>query len=139
MPKSERKTSTAQYLQSALDLAVKILGFTNRFPKRLANRLTNPLCNHTTEALYHVQEANRIYIVNESDYARRRGHLQEAHGHLDHVSTLLTICYELQVVDQSLKNPNDNVYAEICSLIDKEQNLIGGVLRKDRKSWGSRG
>lgn len=138
VPKSERETSTAQYLQSGLDLVTKVLSFTNRFPKRLANRLTNPICNHATEALCHVQIANRIYVTSDYEFRLRRGHLQEALGELDHVATLLTVCYELQVKDGSLKDPNDNVYGELIGLLDRERSLIGGVLRKDRESWGSR-
>ena len=136
VPTSERRTSSLQYVETARYLAMRILGFCNRFPKRLAMRLTNPLCNHATEALYHVQAANRVYVRSDADAQRRRGHLQEALGHIDHVATLLDICYELQAVDDSLKNPNDNVYEQLANLIDRERHLIGGVMRKDRDARG---
>lgn len=123
-------------METARILATKILSFSNRFPKRLANRLTNPLCNHATEALYHVQAANRIYIrkgdAGADDFTHRRHHLQEALGHIDHVATLLDICYETQATDGTLKNPNDNVYSPLAAMIDRERSLIGGVMKKDR-------
>lgn len=136
VPTSERRTAALQYIETARYLATRILGFTNRFPKRLANRLTNPLCNHCTEALYHVQAANRIYVRSDGDFDRRRGHLQDSLGHLDHVATLLDICFELQATDGSLKDPNENVYEELAKLIDRERSLIGGVMRKDSDARG---
>ena len=132
VPSSERRTSALQYVETARDLAVRILGFSNRFPKRLANRLTNPLCSHATEALYHVQAANRIFVRSDYDFDRRRGHLQEALGHIDHVASLLDVCYEMQVTDDALRDPNDNVYTQLAKAIDRERSLIGGVMRRDR-------
>lgn len=132
VPTSERRTSALQYIETARYLATRILGFSNRFPKRLANRLTNPLCNHATEALYHVQAANRVFVRSDEDFQRRRGHLQEAMGHLDHVATLLDVCFELQATDDALKDPNENVYEQLAKVIDRERSLIGGVAKKDR-------
>lgn len=93
VPTSERATSHLQYIETARRLAREMLSFSNRLPKRLWQRLANPLFNHASEALYNVQAANRIYVVSDDDYERRRGHLQEALGHIDHVGTLLDIAY----------------------------------------------
>lgn len=125
VPTSERETSYMQYVETARKLARMVFGFSNRLPKRLAQRLSNPLCNHATETYYHVQAANNVYIRNEADYQQRRYHLTEALGHLDHVGSLLDISYD--VTD----NPNDNVYTEFATVIALERKLIRGVMKKD--------
>lgn len=115
-----------EYVETARKLARLVFAFTNRLPKRLAQRLSNPLCNHATEALYNVQAANRVYVKSEADFQRRRGHLFEALSHIDHVAALLDIAYDIQ------ENPNENVYTGFARTIDLERKLIRGVMRKDR-------
>lgn len=127
VPTSKRKTSAMQYVETLRKLSRDILQFTNRLPKRYAQRLSNPMCNHATEALYEVQAANRIFITCEEEFQRRKAHLQEAEGHIDHVSTLLDMAYDIQ------ENPNENVYEAFGDTIDKERKLIAGVKKKDRE------
>ena len=134
VPSSARRTSGMQYIETARVLAREILGFANRLPKRLARRISDPLFDHAREALYHLQTANRVYVVSDADYNQRRAHLLEAIGHIDHVATLLDICYEIQRTDPAVKDPNDNVYMQFAEMIDRERQLIGGVLRKDQRA-----
>ena len=129
VPASKRYVSGMQYIETARKLARTVLAYSTRIPKRYWQRLANPLCNHATEAYYHVQCANRVYVKSENDYSHRRAHLQDALGNVDHVAALLDIAYDVQ------ESPNENVYIEIAGQIDKERALIRGVIDKDARAW----
>lgn len=118
-----------QYIDTAIKLATHVLRYSCRIPKRYGQKLANPLVNHATEVLYHVQCANRIYVKSDSDFEQRRNHLHDARGELDHVAALLDIAYAIE------EKPNQNVYLELAEKIDKERALIQGVMEKDRNVW----
>ena len=126
VPTSQRSESSLQYIETARKIAKEVLAYTVRIPKRHWQRLANPLCSHATEAYYHVQSANRIYIKSESDYDHRRSHLLDSLGHLDHVASLLDIAFDVQ------DKPNENVYLQLAELIDHERKLISGVMKRDQ-------
>lgn len=129
VPASERYTSAMQYVETARRLARNVLSYSARIPKRHQQRLANPLFNHATEAYYHVQCANRVYVKSDADYEYRREHLREALGHVDHVASLLDIAFDIQ------EKPNENVYEQLAEQIDKERALIRGVMDKDKNVW----
>ena len=128
VPTSQRAESSLQYIETARRLAREVLSYSTRIPKRYWQRLANPLCNHATEAYYHVQCANRIYVKSDADYTHRRGHLIDGLGHIDHVAALLDIAFDVQ------DKPNENVYIQLADLIDRERKLIGGVMRRGRNA-----
>lgn len=118
-----------QYVETARRLTKNILSYCARIPKRHQQRLANPLFNHASEAHYHTQCANRVYVKSGAEYEERRTHLREALGHIDHVASLLDIAFDVQ------EKPNENVYAELAEQIDKERALIKGVMEKDKRVW----
>lgn len=129
VPASKRYVSAMQYVETARRLARATLAYSARIPKRYQQRLANPLCTHATEAYYHVQCANRVYVKSDEDYQHRRAHLQDALGDVDHVAALLDIAFDVQ------QDPNTNVYEELAAQIDKERALIRGVMDKDNRVW----
>lgn len=130
VPASQRYTSAMQYVETARRLARETLSYSARIPKRYWQRLANPLCNHATEAYYHVQCAEHTYVKSDADFDYRRGHLRDALGDVDHVAALLDIAFDVQ------EKPNENVYKQMAEIIDKERALIRGVMKKDAKVWG---
>lgn len=138
VPRSERKTSTMEYIAQAEKLAAKAFRFSNGLPKRYAFRMSNPLFQHADEVVYHCRAANLVYVRDGATLAQRRAHLTEAEGHLLHVETLLGILHEVTsqlAASGDAKPPNDNVYGEFAELITTLRKLISGVKRRDTQAY----
>lgn len=130
--KSKRTKSTMQYTYNAKMLCVEVLRLSHKIPKRHTATVMQPLCSHTIEVLYHCKAANRIRVLDDATFEARKNHLREALGHLDHVSTLLDILFEL------LESPSQGTFAKLYSMIDEEFALVTGVLKKDKSVWSEK-
>ena len=141
VPRSERKTSSMEYVANAERLAAKAFRFSNGLPKRYAFRMANPLFQHAEEVVYHCRAANLVYVRDEATLAQRRSHLTEAEGHLLHVETLLGILHEVTsqlAATGDAKPPNDNVYSEFSGIITEQRRLLSGVKRHDTAAYNRR-
>ena len=141
VPRSERKTSSMEYVANAERLAAKAFRFSNRLPKRYAFRMANPQFQHAEEVVYHCRAANLVYVRDEATLAQRRSHLTEAEGHLLHVETLLGILHEVTsqlAATGDAKPPNDNVYSEFSGIITEQRRLLSGVKRRDTAAYNRR-
>lgn len=148
VPKSKRQKSSMQFIETAIDLADKILTYANGLPKRMAYRIANPLFDHAQMVVYHAMAANRIYVRDEATFNQRRTHLLDAQGHLDGVETLLTIYWkhtqrtqpipkteEEEVARDKRLAKEERRFLAFARLIDEERKLLSGVRKKDREAW----
>lgn len=130
VPKSKRKQSSIQYIDTMRRLAADIFAFSNRLPKRYAFRLANPLCQHAYECLYHLKAANMTFVNDDESFRKRIGHLDDARTELDHVETLLDVLCTVQ-------QPSGCVVG-FCEAITLERQLIGGVKKRDKEAYKRR-
>ena len=127
VPRSKRKESSMQYIDTWRRACAEIFRFSNRLPKRYAFRMANPLCQHAYEGLYHLKAANGTYVKDGATFDVRRSHLLAAKADIDHVEALLDVLSEVQ-------QPSGCV-AAIAEAIDKERGLISGVMRRDSQAF----
>lgn len=132
VPKSERKTSTMEYIATARKLAAKVFRYSNGLPKRYAFRLGNPLFEHAQEVVFHVNAANQTYVNDRAGFEQRRMHLNEAQAHLQHVESYLDILREVtqQLHDEELHRLDAKLAEVGLSVRDVDNADVRDALKK---------
>lgn len=145
VPKSARQVSGMDYIDICRRICEELFRWCNHLPKRYAFRLLNPLCEHATEALYHVKAANKVYVLDRATYEKRRGHLLAAECELAHVETMLDILFDVRKGDYAeavqglatdderrrVRRPGYGKFAILADLIEEERKRIAGVKARD--------
>lgn len=127
--KSERKTSTMEYIANSVSLAARVLRFSLSMPKRYTFKIGDPIFRHAEDVVFHCKAANSTYVNSQETFDLRRGHLIEADVHLNQLESLMEIYFEDSKQDEKSVDIND--YTEIIKMIEKERKLISGCKRSD--------
>lgn len=140
VPRSQRKTSSMEYIAAAERLATRVFRLAKGLPKRYTFLLAGPLFEHAEEVVYHCRAANMTYVRDRETFERRRRHLEDAEANLLHVETLLGITHlELTEVSEmgNGKPPSDRAYVELADLITELRKLVSGVKRSDTRAYNA--
>lgn len=135
----QRKESGVQFLDTARELTVHLLGCVKRMPKSWRFVLTNKLADLGCDIYTEVCTANAIYPKAGEDIEQRARHLNVALGKIDALDGLATIAFDCigtknAPVDKAdTTRMSDYAWYHLGELLDKERNLINKVLASDKK------
>lgn len=126
--KSKRSEADCLYVYNALELRRFTRDQCKKLPKRRTFYGNTLIAELSSQVAEHAVEANEIYPLNEHEVQMRRDHVLCAKGKL---AALTTEVNELRRSDLL----NEKVYLHWSRLIDDEDRLLAGVLKKDRERY----
>ena len=129
----DRRESKIQYLATMQDLVALVWFYMGKCPKHSRFIYQTKICDVANDCYIHLQIANTIFLKDEDDKKRKRGHLLEALGLINALESLLSI-----VMSVLMKEGNDNqgkryisdaAFERMGKVISEERTLICGVLK----------
>lgn len=125
---NQRRLSSIQYIDTARELVIHTIKYAKKFPKSAMFLIIKDIVDTAREIYKEVVKANSCYPRSKDDVSFRYGHLLEAKGAVDDLDGLLSIAKELFEADIS-----EYGWLHWGDLINKEMNLIKGVISSDMK------
>lgn len=147
--KNKRQKSKVEYVNTANEIYTRTLAFLTRLSARYSRVLTERTAYLASGVLDHAVMANEIYPSSENRIELRESHLLEARAALAALDVHLAHCYEVMIQNPEgcfqNKNGNqverydaihklDSMAQVLGELIDKENALLTGVLKTDKKN-----
>ena len=126
--KSKRKTSSAQFLENALQIQVTTLRRVAKFPKRFTYLLSVHLTDAAAHAYEQVKKANSIYPRNQHEAQIRRDCLIKAFAEYQHLISQILVAEEMFEI-------SENGMIEWMKLINDELSLIKGLMDSDTRRY----
>ena len=126
VPLGKRKPSGVQYLDTARELAIHTLRYTNKKFAKKDTDIIRRLRDLALDILENVSSANSIFVKTQKDKEMRRTCLMNARNNLFSLSSLLSVVME--VINNEITEYGWTCWGE---LIDKEIKLITGLMRSD--------
>lgn len=131
----ERRESPIQYLATMQELVSLVWFYMGKCPKHSRFIYQTKVCDAATDCYIHLQIANSIFVKEDDDKRRKRGHLQEAIGLLTALESLLTLVMTTLKKEgkenQGKRYINDSAFERIGKTIAIERNLVAGVLKNN--------
>lgn len=130
VPYSRRKISDAEYIKVARELEIYTLQKvgSNQFPKRQTFHIGAKLTSMAYDICDHVAQANDIKVKN-SEHARSRERELMAARRL-----LVSFIQQVDIACEVAKFSVD-IMDEWMELVEKEKDLIQGVIKSDRARY----
>lgn len=126
--KSKRGPSSAQFLETALQIQIFTLRQCVKFPKRYRILFTQYLTESATHACALVKKGNSIFPSNQHEAQLRRDCFLEAYAELQSLISQITTAYEMFPVEES-------VIAEWMRLIQQELGLLKSLMKSDKQRY----
>lgn len=126
--KSKRKESDTQFLHTARELHVMTFRKCSHFPVRFRQYADRHVLSKTARIMDCVNGANRIYPLVKSEAQTRRELFLAAQSEIAELVKQIEFLAEVMGVEKA-------IYAEWMELIDYEDRLIRGILKKDRERY----
>lgn len=128
VPKHMRNESSVEFLDIARKLEKETIEMCVRFPKRYTFYVSQPLANTATRIHFLVKAGNSVYPQTAEDVATRRSYFVKAYAELQGMVSKVELAKELfPVAEKRL--------VILMGYIDKEAQLIKGILKSDRKRY----
>lgn len=125
---NQPRLSSIQYIDTARELVIHTIKYAKKFPKSAMFLIVKDIVDTAREIYKEVAKANSCYPRSKEDVSFRYAHLLEAKGAVDNLDGLLSVAKELFEVDIS-----EYGWLHWGELINKEMNLIKGVISSDMK------
>lgn len=125
--KAKRKSSSVQFIQTALDLSIYTIQRVRKFPKALTFFVSVPTVNAAKSMYANVKRANSIYPTSKHELDLRIGYFKSAYADLQVLSTEVDIAVSIQ-----RHNLTENVIIDWYRLIDDEMNLLKAQIKNDK-------
>lgn len=126
--KKERKTSSAQFLENAMQIHIETLRAVTKFPKRFTYLLTV----HITDAAAHghgqVKKGNSIFPSNRQEAQLRRECFLKAYAEYQNLLSQFFVAKEMFDV-------SENTIIKIVGLINDELNLLKALMKSDKERY----
>ena len=126
--KKERKTSSAQFLENALQIQIKTLRASTKFPKRYTYLLTSHLTDAAAHGHGQVKKGNSIFPLNQQEAQLRRECFLKAYAEYQNLLSQLFVAKEMFEI-------SDGTMLELVGLIDDELKLLKAVMKSDRERY----
>ena len=126
--KSKRGPSSAQFLETALQIQIFTLRQCVKFPKRYRILFTQYLTESATHACALVKKGNSIFPSNKHEAQLRRDCFLEAYAELQSLISQITTAYEMFPVEES-------VIVEWMRLIQQELGLLKSLMKSDKQRY----
>lgn len=128
--KRNRKESTLEFINTAIELEIFTIKQVIKFPKRYQYIITNDILRLTKDCLFNVKSANEIYPTNKIELEIRTKYLLDAKCNISNLYTQIDIL--IQLCEIEIKEQNIIKWME---LITKEEQLIKSLLKKDKERF----
>lgn len=150
--KSKRHESTAEFVNVADQIFVETMGFLSRMSNRYQRLLAENTMNLASEVLDFAEKAQNIRITDEVTYKLRREYLEASRAsvmaldvHMTHIWMILmtnpqgafTNTKGETISSSNAKARLNGMADSLGDKIDKEKNLITGLLEADKKKFMS--
>jgi hypothetical protein len=126
--KSKRKTSSAQFLETALQIQITTLRRVAKFPKRFTYLLSVHLTDAAARGFEQVKKANSIYPRNRHEAQIRRDCLIKAYAEYQHLISQILVAEEMF-------DASENGIVQWIKLINEELSLIKGLMDSDARRY----
>ena len=126
--KSKRSEADCLYVYNAIKLRAFTRDQCIKLPKRRTFYGNTVLAELANDVAIYVIYANEIYPLNHEEVQMRRNNLIRAKGCLAALTTEVT-----ELRDRNLLS--ENVFIAWDKLIDDEDRLISGIMKKDRERY----
>lgn len=126
VPMGKRKPSPIQFLETARELAVHTLKYTNKTFAKKDTDVIRRLRDLAINIFNNASAANSVFVATQEDKAIRRQYLVNARGDLFALSSMLSVVME--VISTEITEYGWSHWGE---LIDKEIRLITALMKKD--------
>ena len=150
---AKRKTSKAEFVNTANAIYIETLNFLTRMSARYSRLLAEPVAKLAGEVIDHAEKANSIFPSDDQRRALRKEHLLEARASLMALDVRLTHCYMVMsqnpqgafTTDSKGKNLQpaeatdklDKMAQSLGEKIDQENELLKGALKAVGKASNS--
>lgn len=148
--KEKRTVSKAEYVNTANQIYIKTIDFLTRMSARYSRLLAADVAHLAGEVMDNTEKANSIFPSpgDAQRKALRRSHLLEARAALNALDVRLTHCYWIMsqnpqgcfttgtgktVPSSEATRRLDNMAQELGDLINREADLIKGVMDSDKR------
>lgn len=145
--KSRRTESKAEYINTAIEIYTRTINFLTRLSARYSRLLVAPIAETASKVVENVEMANNIYPSDDVRKKLREEHLLEARAKLAVLDVYLSNCYSIMALNPAgcfttgsgktippgeAERRLDGMAQTLGELIDKEKDLITGVLKSDK-------
>lgn len=146
--KSKRSESKAEFINTANEIYTRTIAFLTRLSARYSRLLAADVARLASEVLDHAEKANSIFPSDDKRRRLREARLLEARASLMALDVHLAHCYSIMQLNPAgcfetssgkpVKSGDaqkrlDNMSQALGDLIDKENALLTGVLKNDKK------
>lgn len=146
--KSKRSESKAEFINTANEIYTRTIAFLTRLSARYSRLLAADVARLASEVLDHAEKANSIFPSDDERRRLRETHLLEARASLMALDVHLAHCYSIMQLNPAgcfetssgkpVKSGDaqkrlDNMSQALGDLIDKENALLTGVLKNEKK------
>lgn len=146
--KSKRSESKAEFINTANEIYTRTIAFLTRLSARYSRLLAADVARLASEVLDHAEKANSIFPSDDERRRLREAHLLEARASLMALDVHLAHCYSIMQLNPAgcfetssgkpVKSGDaqkrlDTMSQALGDLIDKENALLTGVLKNEKK------
>lgn len=145
---SKRTESKAEFINTANELYTRTIAFLTRLSARYSRLIAPDVARLASEVVDNAEKANSIFPSDAVRRELRERHLLEARASLMALDVKLSLCYRIMILNpagcfetssgkaveknDALKRL-DKMAQALGELIDKENTLLTGVLKSDKK------
>ena len=126
--KSKRGESTQEFLITARELQLYSIRQCVKFPKRYTFYISQSIARISGNIYENVKLGNSIYPINQHEVQMRRDYFLNANAELYNLVAQIEIANELFGIELPKM-------LDWMALVDKEINLVKGVMKKDRSRY----
>lgn len=126
--KSQRTTSTMEFLATARKLQIYSIQKCVNFPKRYTFYVSQPIANSATRIYEYVKCANSIYPLNQHEAQLRRDYFIKANAELNSLTSQLEVAQELFGIEMK-------VLQKWADMVNTEIRLVKAVMKADRDRY----
>lgn len=127
---SKRRESETEFIHTARKLQIFTLRCCKKFPTRYWGYWLAYLIGPAASITSNVEHANSIYPLCQEEVKLRRSFFIKALGDITNLASQIEIVYEAETFQLEAR-----IKTEWIALIDKEERLIKGVMKKDRERY----
>lgn len=146
--KTKRSESKAEFVNTANEIYTRTIAFLTRLSARYSRLLAGDVARLASEVVDHAEKANSIYPSSDERRQMREAHLLEARASLMALDVHLAHCYSIMILNpggcfettsgKPVKSGDttkrlDNLSQTLGDLIDKENALLTGLLKSDKR------
>lgn len=126
--KSKRDESEVEFIHTARELQIYSIQKCVNFPKRYTFYVSQNIVGCATRIHQCVKCANSVYPTNQHEAQIRRDYLIHAYAELNNLVSQVEVAGELFGIDSK-------VMQYWMEIVDKENRLIKGTMKKDKERY----